>query len=208
MAKKKFYAVKVGREPGIYTEWPLAQAQIAGFPNACFKGFSTENEARAFLSIETHDDPEPDAARETGVELPADGPYAFVDGSYNPDTRVYGFGGFLVANGEEHVLQGHGDDPEMASMRNVAGEISGALAAVDAALAAGVDRLTIYHDYNGIRDWATGAWKANKPGTRRYRDRMAAAQSVIAINFVHTPGHTGIPGNERADALAKESVGL
>ena len=45
--------------------------------------------------------------------------YAFVDGSYNSATQVYGYGGFLMDHGERYVLQGHGDDPEMASMRNV-----------------------------------------------------------------------------------------
>ena len=43
---------------------------------------------------------------------------------------------------------------------------------------------------------------------RCYRERMLAAQTVMDIQFIHTPGHTGIPGNERADALAKEAVGL
>ena len=29
-------------------------------------------------------------------------PYAFVDGSYNPNTGTYGFGGFLVTNKEKY----------------------------------------------------------------------------------------------------------
>lgn len=29
---KKYYAVKVGRKPGIYTSWPEAEAQVKGYP--------------------------------------------------------------------------------------------------------------------------------------------------------------------------------
>ncbi len=205
MAKKRYYAVKVGRTPGVYTQWADAQKEITGYPNAVFKGFATEAEARAFLG-EKFD--ASDSAELRGIELPKE-TYAFVDGSYNPETGVYGYGGFLVHDGQEHVLQGSGDD-EMASMHNVAGEISGAMAAVDKALELGVESLTICYDYNGIRNWALreGAWKTNREGTRRYRERMLAAQTVMDIQFIHTPGHTGIPGNERADALAKEAVGL
>lgn len=205
MAKKRYYAVKVGRTPGIYTQWADAQKEITGYPNAVFKGFATEAEARAFLGEEFDAS---DSAELRGIELPT-GSYAFVDGSYNPETGVYGYGGFLVHDGQEHVLQGSGDD-EMASMHNVAGEISGAMAAVDKALELGVESLTICYDYNGIRNWALreGAWKTNREGTRRYRERMLAAQTVMDIQFIHTPGHTGISGNERADALAKEAVGL
>lgn len=45
----KYYAVKVGRVPGIYTTWPEAQAQVNGFPGPIFKSFGTLQEAQAFL---------------------------------------------------------------------------------------------------------------------------------------------------------------
>ena len=50
--------------------------------------------------------------------------YAFIDGSFNPATRVYGCGGFLIDHlGKKHIIQKNGNDPGMAKMRNVAGEI-------------------------------------------------------------------------------------
>ena len=49
--------------------------------------------------------------------------YAFIDGSYDPKSKVYGFGGFLVDQfGRKHIVQGSGDDPILAKMRNIAGE--------------------------------------------------------------------------------------
>ncbi|QTA79471.1 Ribonuclease H [Desulfonema limicola] len=50
---KKFYAVKKGRSPGIYTIWAGkdgAQIQVQGFPGAVYKGFKTRKEAEAFMA--------------------------------------------------------------------------------------------------------------------------------------------------------------
>lgn len=55
-----------------------------------------------------------------------------------------------------------GNDLEMASMRNVAGEILGAMAAVEKAEELGLSQLIIYYDYSGIEAWATGEWQAKK----------------------------------------------
>ena len=49
MAKKKFYAVAVGVRPGIYGNWPEAEAQVKGFGGAKYKGFVTREEAVDYL---------------------------------------------------------------------------------------------------------------------------------------------------------------
>ena len=105
------------------------------------------------------------------------------------------------------MLQGAGKEPEMASMRNVAGEVLGSMAAIEKALELGLKDLTIYYDYMGIEMWATGAWKCNKKGTAAYRDYVASVRNVIVIRFVKVKGHSGIDGNEEADMLAKQAVG-
>jgi ribonuclease HI len=96
----------------------------------------------------------------------------------------------------------------MASMRNVSGEILGSMAAVELALKLGLRELTVYYDYLGIEMWATGGWKRNKRGTIAYHDFMQSARQKITITFQKVKGHSGVEGNEEADRLAKDAVGI
>ncbi|GKQ43267.1 ribonuclease H [Companilactobacillus sp. RD055328] len=46
----KFYAIKKGKKPGIYTNWPEAKAQVTGFSGAVYKGFTSQAEAEEFMN--------------------------------------------------------------------------------------------------------------------------------------------------------------
>ena len=63
MAKKKYYAVRAGRTPGIYTNWDACKAQVDGFANASFKSFPTKEEAEAFLGNNTKENKIEDGAQ-------------------------------------------------------------------------------------------------------------------------------------------------
>ncbi|MCD8067359.1 MAG: RNAse H family protein, partial [Lachnospiraceae bacterium] len=53
---------------------------------------------------------------------------AYVDGSYNPDLQKYAFGCvFLTPEGEIVERNGSGSNPESAAIRNVSGEMLGAM---------------------------------------------------------------------------------
>ena len=200
----KYYAVKKGLNPGVYTSWAECETNVKGVAGAIYKSFKSLEEAEAFVTgseispvqksnDETSDNNFPDT-------------YAFVDGSFNPDTKTYGYGGFLMHGNDRFVLQGSDDHPETAQMRNVAGEICGAMAAVRKAQELGLDKLTIFYDYQGIEAWASGKWKCNKTDTIAYKNFVN--NCGIEINFQKVAAHTGIPGNEEADRLAKEAVGI
>lgn len=136
--------------------------------------------------------------------------YAFVDGSYNPNTKVYGCGGFLIDQfGKKHILQASGHDPTLAKMRNVAGEILGARVAIQKAIELNMRKLTLFHDYEGIAKWPLGLWRCKKTATKNYAAFVRhAMDSGLKLYFRHVKGHSGIPGNDEADQLAKLAVQL
>lgn len=49
MSKKKYYAVKVGKTPGIYLTWADCSAQVTGYKGAKYKSFTTIEEAVEFI---------------------------------------------------------------------------------------------------------------------------------------------------------------
>ena len=99
-------------------------------------------------------------------------------------------------------------DKELALMHNVAGEIKGSEAAMQYAVDHNIPEITIYHDYEGIAKWCTGAWKATKPGTIAYQSFYREAVKKVKVHFVKVKGHSNDKYNDMADQLAKKALGI
>lgn len=216
---KPYYAVKVGRAPGIYSSWEDCQREVIGFPSAVFKKFKSLDEARQFLNdssinasvSSTGDKNTAPDTRNNEASHPAsqEDALAYVDGSFNSKKGIYGYGVLLIlGSGERKSFQGSGEDPHLASMRNVAGEIHGAMRAVEEAEALGVKSLTIFYDYSGIECWANGSWKRNREGTKAYYEFMQKKMRSLNLHFQKVKAHSGVEYNELVDRLAKDSVGI
>lgn len=197
----KYYAVRRGRQPGIYTDWNICKREVTGFKGAEYKSFKTFEEAKDYYNFEKVEPKEFDI-------IPKGYCKAYVDGSYDVKTGSYGYGIVFFSMNEEEHLFGKDDDPEYSSMRNVAGEILGSMKAVTLAKERNMKEIHIYYDYMGIEKWVTGEWKANKKGTIYYRDFMQDAKNDINILFKKVEAHTGNKYNELADFLAKKSLGI
>ena len=50
---KKYYAVRVGRNVGIYTTWADCEAQVKGYSGAQYKSFPTKEKAENFVGHQT-----------------------------------------------------------------------------------------------------------------------------------------------------------
>ena len=194
----KFYAVRQGRNPGIYRTWKDCQAQVSGFPCAQFKSFPALSEAEAFLNSSAGQDMEIDGQTLT----------AYVDGSYDHRKKEFSYGMVIRKKEGELYFAEKYADPALASMRNVAGEIKGAQKAMQYAVDRGYQKLAIYYDYEGIAKWCTGEWAAKKEGTKAYRSFYNGVKDRLQVRFVKVKGHSNDEYNDRADMLAKSALGI
>lgn len=197
MATPKFYGVRNGRIPGIYSSWNECKKQIDKFPNAIFKSFPTEKEAQDYVQGPVNKKAISDKPQESSIII-------FVDGSYYQNRYSWAF---AVYRGDELIFSnsGIGQDAEAATMNNVAGELAAAVEAIKWAEKNNITPITIHHDYSGIAAWADGSWKAKNKFTEAYAKFTAARLSWIS--FTKVVGHTGVAGNELVDKLAGQALG-
>lgn len=213
MAAKKFYAIAVGRKPGIYEVWSSAQAQVQGYSGAVFKGFATREEAQRWLANPTcasaagkRNSP---AAPALGDTSPQDGEVTiYTDGGarYNPGPGGYGI--VQVYQGVRKELSGgyrHTTNNRM--------ELMGCIVALRQ-LEHRDRPVTLYSDssyvVNGIskgwaKNWRKKGWLKSDKQPAVNSDLWAELLDLVDglnITFKWVKGHAGHPMNERCDELA------
>ncbi len=199
--KQKYYAVRRGRQVGVFYSWPECQRQIVKYSGAEYKSFPTETEAKAyafpdsFANSEQADDPN------SIVDI-------WVDGSCMPrpgGVLLLGWA-YLARRAGKEIHRDRGNDiPEDARRhRNVAGEIMAVLKAVAWCQAQNITNIRLYYDYQGLSNWPTHAWKRNTPFTQGYAETVRA--SGVAIEWVKVKAHSGDPNNDIVDGEAKKAA--
>lgn len=270
MAAKKVYAVKKGKQTGLFHTWDECRAAVDGYPGAKYKGFATVGEAREYLAgaepsakvkqgkdwaegagkttdggvkagskvagkiadgaVKGRTDETSGAQGGSAVKVrsgggrkcriePAQGQrqdirpvsqdalIAYVDGSYDHALKKYAFGCvFLLSDGRIYTECGNGDTPECLLLRNVTGEMLGAMFAVRFALANGFGSVELRYDYQGIEKWVTGEWRSKTDLTRKYAEAMRKWNGAVRISFQKVAAHTNVYYNEMADRMAKKGI--
>lgn len=202
----KFYAVRKGRTPGIYFSWEDCERQIRGFPNAQYKKFSSLAEAQSFIfedsvtkSVSSKNERRPISSEDM---------IAYVDGSFLLAEMAFSYGAVILTDKGTREFSKRFEHNEDAGLRNVAGELFGAMFAMKLALSENKKNLHLYYDYKGIEEWAKGRWKTNRELTKSYRDYVKQCEEHLQIHFHKVMAHTGDPLNERADILAKAELNI
>lgn len=200
MASGKIYAVKKGKKRGIFLAWEECRSSVEGYPGAEYKGFTSREEAEAYLG-------EGDDGRRFD-ELPPEGTLlAYVDGSYEDSLKRYAFGCvFLLPNGKIYTQRGGGNNPQSLQHRNVTGEMLGAMYAVKTAMYNGYGAVELCYDYQGIEKWVTGEWHSKTELTRKYAEAMRGWGKNIKISFTKVTAHANVYYNELADKMAKTGL--
>ena len=222
MAKRKYYAVRVGKVPGIYSTWEECKAQVDGVSGASYKSFPSLEEAEHYIQKAD----ENDAKITTAVDLSSvdfnaqvescisalceNELIAFVDGSYDATGEKSAFGAIIFSQGgNRDVLYKSFTKQlgeEFISLRNVAAELEGVKEAINWAIQYNKTKISIYYDYEGIEKWATGQWKANKAITKDYVCFIQEKRLSLQIEFIKVPAHTGVKFNEEVDTIAKSAL--
>lgn len=192
---RKYYAVKRGRVPGVYENWEIAKQQVEGYPNAEYRSFASKEDALAYLKGESWRCP----------KTPERTIFACVDGSYRDG--VCGSAIVLCDDEGLHEFYFWTDKPDLATMRNVAGEVLAVLFTIDYALRKGARHLIIKHDFENLQKWASGEYSAKTSLTTIYVQSVKLAQKKgVRIDFEKIEAHSKDPCNQRADELAKLAV--
>ncbi len=223
---KKVYAVKVGRQTGLFNTWAECEAQVKGFMGAKFKGFMTAQEAMAWLAgTETPARPVPQSlfgaeaggGRKNAVEpqqsaFVGEADYIiYTDGSClrNPDGPG-GWAAVLTHQATGEVQELSGGDPSTTNNRM---ELTAALMALSAVPEGA--KIALYTDSqymkNGFtRHWLEGwkkkGWKTAKGTPVLNQELWVALDKAFQarlVEFHWVKGHVGVEANERCDQLAK-----
>ena len=249
MSKQKFYAIKNTQR--VVTSWDECKAIVNGLSGAKYKSFKTRADADAWLHEQYLDDNDITPAfklKETNeievvnyvsensisgtitvaetvdpFELPLQGTVFSVDGSFNPETSVYGAGIVQYDNDFNIALKrrASGEKPEFAKSRNIAGETVALATAIHLATQQNLSEITVICDYEGDFRWLApksvvvnevACW-GNKKSTpiAEYHAKVmdyAKQNGIDKIHFVWVRGHQGIDSNELVDKLAKQACGL
>lgn len=188
MSKNKYYAVKVGRNTGVYTSWPECEKQVKGYNGAVYKSFSDINDAKDYLGITVEDN----------------NVYLYTDGSYNSDDNKYSYA-FAVIRNNKMLYHEAECKEDITGMQNVAGELVAMMRGLLYCKAHDLN-VIVCHDYIGVYTLVSGDFKAKNKFTQKYIEYMNQLNySRNIIEFKHIQGHSNNKWNDYVDELAKQA---
>ena len=216
MAKKKFYAVASGKNPGIYTTWPDAEAQVKGYGGAKYKGFPSRAEAEAWMAEPQWGQKKkqkPKKNTETTQHTSVAGrTEIYTDGGAINNPGPGGYGVVILEKGGVRELTGgyqHTTNNRMELMACIKGI---------EALSSRSEPVDLFSDskyvVNGIskgwaKRWRKQGWLKSdgKPAVNSdLWEKLLDHIEELTISFHWVKGHAGHPQNERCDQLAVQSA--
>jgi ribonuclease HI len=218
LAGNKFYAVVKGRKPGIYTNWPEAQAQVSGFQGAVYKSFKTQSEAQEWMLSPSYGAGKAKGKKavakpEAASIVPDNALLIYSDGGALGNPGVGAYGVVIIDGDDRRELKG-GFLYTTNNRMELLGCIMGLKDVYEPTPPVRPIVVTTDSSYvvNGIsKGWAKG-WKAcgwrKSDGKSALNtdlwDRLLDLTEGCQVAFRWVRGHAGHPENERCDALVNE----
>jgi len=213
----KFYSVKTGKVPGIYTDWKSCEQQVKGYPHAVYKSFKTLEEAQQFINSSDNVNTishtsELDKALNFIKSIPNKDIICYTDGSAKGNPGESGSGVYIVwpNNSYETTLGKYLGK----STNNIAEltAIKTALQTIDIMILTYPEIITtdtqlyILTDSEYSLNAVTGNIRVNTNVELINSIKLLIKNYKFKINIHWIPAHSGIPGNEKANDLAEKSA--
>lgn len=230
MTKKQLYIVIHGRRPGIYTRWfgvGGAAEQVAGLPEAIYKGFATRAEAMEWLrsfpqqtllelapalyeALGAEQDASPTLAEQIAGLLAAGQVVIFTDGSADPHTGVGGYAAVLRYGKARKEIAGG-----FRQTTNNRMEIRACIEALR--LLKRPSEVVLFCDSQYVvnamtrgwaRSWQANGWLRKEGQPAENADLWAQLLALCEkhqVKFQWVRGHNHAPENERCDLLALQA---
>lgn len=208
----KYYAVKIGRIPGVYDTWDACKKQVDGFSGAIYKSFTNLGEARSFV---TQNQSEPgdkvlstinheailkrfqviDFNSELSVEKSEDTNTVniYTDGSHQRSRNYLGIGAFCSYKRKEYSLslKCDGDmlnmyDIDETNCSNPTAELLGfaeVLKVLKDLKVKPTFNIVFHIDYIGVKCWIEGTWQARETYIIKIRDECLKLMKQIGCQI-------------------------
>lgn len=207
----KFYAVAVGRFPGIYTSWEDCKKQVDGFSGAKYKSFPTREMAEQYLNSTMIPRPSVNISAEIPKEIPKDvkdetRTIVYTDGSCKLNQGGWGF---IILDGQK-LLKFRGK-VEGKSTNQIA-ELYAIKRALEECPSQKIDLYTDSNYSIGCLtlwwpNWNRNGWKNAKGESVVNKELIKEILQILEtkdVKFHHVYGHQGNVYNEMCDRLAEE----
>ena len=230
MTKKQYYAVRKGRQPGVFSRWTGvggAEEQIKGFSGAVYRGFVTREEAEHFLrtgevppappamiALEPEKTARPERAAQQPDHLPdlqAGKVVIFTDGASTGNPGPGGYGVVLLHSDARRELSGG-----FRCTTNNRMELMGVIAALQTLKRS--SPVVLYSDSRYVVDavekgwarrWRMRGWMRDGNNRAENADLWAQLLDLLdqhQVEFRWVRGHASHPENERCDRLAVQAA--
>jgi ribonuclease HI len=213
-----FYAVAIGKVPGIYRTWDECKVQVTGIKNAKYKKFKTQEEAQAFVKslgspllsqfgLTVSDDVRQTLARTVEDDKPGkDALVVFTDGSALANGRKGARAGYAVVWPDyDETMTTCEAVPKDEPQTNNRAEYYAAWRALRQAEdidGSGMRTMYIYTDsqllINSVTKWMSkwkkNGWRTATGGQVEHQDLLKGIDEMVQkrrVRWVHVDAHTG-----------------
>lgn len=222
----KFYAVRRGHTPGIYTTWGACKKMVDGFSHARYKSFPTLDQAAAFLDNEDQEDitttQEPIDTAETRKRPRIDDEkqQCYCDGGCRDNGTISAVGGvgiLITGPPEQRISEML---PKQFNQTNQVAELYAlyrTLMILSPYVSADIYSdsmyaIKVFSEF--LPNWEANGFKLCGGGTPSNLELILDIQKLMKFrqdsgattDLFHVSAHVGVYGNEIADTLASEGI--